>query len=197
MITTIIFDCFGVLTTDGWLPLKRELFGNEGESYEAATELNRQFNAGSLNYAGFTAKIASLSGMDEVDVRSRLETNIPNEPLLAYIENQLAGTYKIGMLSNAGTDRPKHLFTEAQIKLFDAIALSHETGFNKPELGAYQIIAKRLESPPKECLFIDDQPSFCHGAGEAGMRTLCFDDETTLIKRLQELLLQDANLPHT
>ena len=195
MITTIIFDCFGVLTTDGWLPLKRELFGSTGENYEAATELNRQFNAGVLNYGGFTSQIARLAGMNEADVRTRLEANVPNEPLLAYIGAGLVGSYKIGMLSNAGTDRPKRLFTPEQIAYFNAIALSHETGFNKPEIGAYQTIAGRLTSAPDECLFIDDQPAFCTGAEDAGMQTLCFADSETLVTRLQERLLQDTNQP--
>jgi hypothetical protein len=48
MIRAIIFDCFGVLTTDAWLPFKNKYFAQNEVLMARASELNKQSDAGNV-----------------------------------------------------------------------------------------------------------------------------------------------------
>jgi FMN phosphatase YigB (HAD superfamily) len=168
-IQAIVFDCFGVLTTDGWLPLKANYFSHDPQLFQQATELNRQVDAGALTYAQFVARIAHLAGISAAAVRTAIESNVANQPLFDFIADRLKPRYRLGLLSNAGANWLDELFTPDQIKLFDAIALSYQTGYIKPQPQAYQSIADRLGLPLSACLLIDDQPAYCQAAIALGM----------------------------
>lgn len=174
MIKAIIFDCFGVLCNDGWLPLKRQYFGHDQALFEQAGDLNRQVDAGLADYQVFLQTIADLAGISPAEVRRRIEANPPNQELFDYITSELKPNYKLGLLSNAGANWLDDLFSQTQIDLFDAVALSYETGVTKPQPEAYRIIARRLEVAPEDCLFIDDQPAFCEAAEAVGMTALAY-----------------------
>lgn len=169
MIRAIIFDCFGVLCSDGWLPFRDKHFGSDLELLEQSRDLNRSVDAGITKYDDFIKKVAEMAGVDETEAKKDIESNIPDNALFTYISEKLKDEYKIGMLSNAAKNWLGDIFLNEQIELFDAIALSFETGVIKPNVGAYQIIATKLGILPNECIFIDDQPKYCEGASNAGM----------------------------
>jgi putative hydrolase of the HAD superfamily len=123
-------------------------------------------------------------------VRKELDKNLPNEALFEYIETVLKPKYKVGMLSNAGADWLSELFTEDQLALFDATALSYETGITKPDTAAYQAIADTLDVGPAECVFVDDQERHCTGAREAGMQAILFKGFEQFKADLERLLAQ-------
>src|SRR5690348_2888052 len=62
MIKAIVFDCFGVLTSDGWLPFKKKYFGHDSALTEEATSLNKQVDAGLISYDDFVPAVAKLAG---------------------------------------------------------------------------------------------------------------------------------------
>jgi HAD superfamily hydrolase (TIGR01509 family) len=192
MIRALIFDCFGVLSTDGWLPFKDEQFGHSAELMEEAAELNRQSAAGLLGYDDFVQAIADLSNMPSMHVAEALESNTANRPLFRYIA-ELKNDYKIGLLSNAGANFLDQLFSEEQVALFDAVALSYQSGYVKPDPRAYESIAEMLGVPPEECVMIDDQERHCTGARDAGMQAVLFHDNRQLKHDLAELLGNSKN----
>src|SRR4051794_37978902 len=111
MIRAIIFDCFGVLTSDAWLPFKRRHFGDDPDRQAQATDLNKQVDAGLADYNDFIAGVAGLAGMTSAQARAEIENNVANEELFGYIEQRLAGSYKLGLLSNAGANWLDELFS--------------------------------------------------------------------------------------
>jgi HAD superfamily hydrolase (TIGR01509 family) len=171
MVKAIIFDCFGVLTTDGWLPYKRRNFGKSGELFDQATELNHRVDAGLISYDDFVHGVADLAGVPYQDAKKQIEDNIPNAPLFELIRG-LKPRYKIGFLSNAGGNWLSELFAEEQAALFDAVSISYETGHSKPAEGAYLDIARKLDVEPAECVFVDDQPRYCEAARDTGMQAI-------------------------
>ena len=186
MIKAIIFDCFGVLTTDGWLPFKDKYFGHEPDLLQQATNLNKQADAGLISYQDFLRAVSQLAAVSPQVVSQHIDNNVPNEQLFEYIK-QLKMDYKIGMLSNAADNWLVDMFTPEQVELFDAIALSYETGFIKPQIGAYEISAERLGVSPNECIFVDDQERYCTGAQDIGMQAVWyrdFDQAKTDLKKL-------------
>jgi beta-phosphoglucomutase-like phosphatase (HAD superfamily) len=99
MIQAIIFDCFGVLATDGWLPFRQKYFGNNPELRQQVTDLNKQVDAGMAEYEDFIQTLAQLAHVQVAEARAVIEDNQPNEPLFELIE-QLKPNYKIGLLSS-------------------------------------------------------------------------------------------------
>ena len=175
MIKAIIFDCFGVLTTDGWLPFKRRHFGDSPELHRRATDLNRQVDSGNIGYADFITGVAKLAGVSLVDAKRSIEDNVANKPLFGLIKS-LKPQYKIGFLSNAGSNWVSELFSPEQASMFDAISVSSETGFVKPDRQAYLEIAEKLGVEAGECVFVDDQPRYCEAAKDAGMKAIEYRD---------------------
>lgn len=173
MIRAIIFDCFGVLTTDGWLPFKQRYFGHDQALLDRASEINKLSDAGLMPYQDFITEVSEMAGVEPHDTRQAIEGNVANEPLFEIIAG-FQGAYKLGFLSNASGNWLDRLFTPEQQGVFDAFALSYETGVVKPNPRAYEIISDRLNVPIEECVLVDDQERFCTGAREAGMQAIWY-----------------------
>lgn len=191
MVRAVIFDCFGVLTTDGWLPFKRKHFGHDKALTERASELNSKVNAGLSAYDDFLKEIADMAGMPTAHARARIENNVANQPLFEYIAQQLKPQYKIGFLSNAAANWLDELFTPAQVGLFDEVCLSCDTGFVKPDERAFTAIARQLQLQPAECVFVDDQERYCAAARDMGMQAIVYQDFEQFRQEL-ELILSDS-----
>ncbi len=187
MIKAIIFDCFGVLASDGWIPFRVEHFGDKPGLLEVAMSLNKQVDVGLADYDDFIKKVAELAGVSAKATKKAIESNVPDEQLFAYIPT-LKRRYKIGMLSNAGDNWLDEIFKPAHVALFDAVALSYETGVIKPNERAYEIIVDRLGVEPNECVFIDDQPRFVTGAQDVGMQAILYTNFAQCRSDLEKLL---------
>jgi putative hydrolase of the HAD superfamily len=175
MIQAVIFDCFGVLTTEGWLAFKEQHFAHDPQLLQDVTDLNKQSDAGMISEQTFIAAVAELAQVTEADVLQTIYTTAPNEPLFAYIK-QLKSQYKIGLLSNVAADHLGQIFTPEHLALFDAKALSYDIGYSKPDARAYQTIARRLGVEPEACVFIDDVEGHVVGARDAGMQAIVYKD---------------------
>jgi HAD superfamily hydrolase (TIGR01509 family) len=187
MIRAIIFDCFGVLTTDAWLPFKEKYFSDNEELFRLATDLNKQADSGLIGYDDFVRGVADLAGISFTDARKTINNNVPNAPLFKHIA-QLKPKYKLGILSNASGNWLPDLFAAEQLAAFDATALSYETGVTKPEPRAYETIATRLSAEPEECVFIDDQERFCTAAEDVGMRSVWYQSFDQMKSDLEKIL---------
>lgn len=187
MIQAVIFDCFGVLVSEGWLPFKNHHFGHDAALTREASDISKSLNAGLIDYTDFLTQIGELSGMAPGEVDQEISKNKADTQLLSYIA-KLKPRYKIGMLSNAGSDMLGKLFTPEQISLFDATVLSYQIGAVKPQPDAYQAIADSLGVSLSECVFVDDQERYCTGALNVGMEAIVFSDTTDCIARLDEIL---------
>ncbi len=187
MISAIVFDCFGVLMTDAWLPFKARVFGDDPELSLEATNLMRQSDAGLISYDDFIHSIAELASMPFIETKKAIDDNVANEELFAYIK-ELKKDYKIGLLSNASANWLADMFSPEQLQLFDAVALSYETGHIKPDQRAYEIVAERLGVDTSECVFVDDQELCCTGAREAGMKAVWYQNVDQTRTELNVLL---------
>jgi HAD superfamily hydrolase (TIGR01509 family) len=187
-IKAVIFDCFGVLTRDGWLPFREKYFSDNPEFYEKATISNHKVNAGLHSYNDFIHELATMADISEAETRTAIENNPPNEPLFAYIRDELKPDYKLGFLSNAGANWLDDIFQPWQVKLFDEVLLYYEIAATKPDAIMYETIAHRLGLMPEECVFIDDQPRFCQGARDVGMHAIVYESTGQVTADLERLL---------
>jgi HAD superfamily hydrolase (TIGR01509 family) len=187
MIKALVFDCYGVLTTDGWLPFKQAHFGHDKARLDKASELSWRANRGLLTTSDFFDQVAELANCTPSEARQAINQNMPNDELFAYIREHKPN-YKIGMLSNAGSNNLSNLFSEEQIRLFDTMMLSHESGYAKPHPQSYRLIADKLNCEPAECIFIDDQASYCEAAQAEGMQAIVYESFEQLKTALTSLL---------
>lgn len=172
MIKAIIFDCFGVLATDELLPFLAEHFGNKPAVLAEARTVCRRVSEGKETYETMISRLAEMADIPLEDARSRIENNVANEALFAYIGLALKPKYKIGFLSNAGRNWLAGMFEPEQIALLDTVVLSHEIGYVKPDAQAYEITADRLGVRLDECVMVDDREPYCEGARAVGMRAV-------------------------
>lgn len=187
MITGIIFDCFGVLTTDKWKEFVATL---AFEKRQPASDLNHALDRGLISRQEFLEQISALTGHTPEMVESVIDSDMDkNVPLLKLIED-LHEKYKIGILSNVSSNWVRDKFlSEQEKKLFDDILLSYDVGMIKPEQAIYELSAQRLGCNVEDCLFIDDSPGHCEGAEQVGMKTILYKDfiqcKTNINKILQ------------
>lgn len=186
-ITAIIFDCFGVLVSEGWLPFKHKYFDDDPDKFEQATNMQKRGDAGLIDHAGFVEGVAQLAGISTVEAHEQIDNIITDQDLLKFITS-LKPKYKIGFISNASQSWMSEFFTPEQIMLFDAIDISSETGFLKPNPRAYEHIADALDTELERCVLIDDQISYCDGARAVGMEAIQYQGLDNLKKDLQTIL---------
>ena len=187
MIKAVIFDCFGVLATEGWIPFRNAHFGNDPEKLRQANELMHVLDSAGMNYDEFIEVTARLANVSPAELQGSLEPNVPEEALFAFIKS-LKPQYKVAMLSNAGENQLNRIFTPEHLVLFDALALSCETGYVKPDVAAYQHVARVLGVTPGQCVFTDDQPHYLEGARQAGMQVVQFESADQCIRDIQVVL---------
>jgi len=168
VIKAVIFDCFGVLV----MPGRTLLYQAFPEHKIEINDLERQSDYGMISRAEFNEAVAELVGVLPEEVKAKYyDTNVRNEPALAWIRELKQANYKIGLLSNVGrgwlTD---YIPVDEQVELFDAITLSSNVGLIKPDPGIYQITARELGIEPCECVMVDDVLVNIEGASVADMR---------------------------
>ncbi len=186
MVTAIIFDCFGVLTTDHW---KEFIATLPTEQVEAARALMYRYDSGSLDTAGLMEAVKELTNREPQGVEMLLHDEVAkNEQLLTYIA-QLKETYKIGLLSNVGSNwiRDAFLTTEEQA-LFNTIILSYEVGLAKPDQAIFELVCRQLGELPINCVLIDDSEGHCMAAARLGIHTIVYTNFKQMTQQLEALL---------
>lgn len=188
MIKAIIFDCFGVLAEDGWLPFKRKFIGDNAELARDVADLGKQSDYGMIDYESHLEQVAELVGVNRAELSSALGRKVPNEELFAYIKSELRPQYKIGLMSNANYDVTRELFTPEQAELIDASVMSFESRMVKPDERMYMLIAERLGVAPEECIFVDDVERYCTAAEYLGMKGIIYQSLPQLQREIKTVL---------
>jgi len=187
MIKAIIFDCFGVLTTEGWQEFKQTYFIDPAKLNEA-NKLNYLADQGKMNHDELIPLIADLAQIPVSQARDEIDDYQPNKLLFEYIRKDLKKDYKIGMLSNVSDDWIVKMFSPEQVTLFDNIALSFNIGHAKPEPEAYKFAADKLGVNPDQCVFIDDRSYFVAVAKTLGMQGIEYKNFEQMKLELETIL---------
>lgn len=186
MIKAIVFDCFGVLYSDGKSYLRNLCPSNQQAELD---ELYSQVDYGYISTEKFFNEASRLIGLDEeVLQQTYVKQHVRNGQLVDYLKS-LKSNYKIGLLSNVGDSLFGILFSkEEQEEFFDATILSSSIGEIKPHPGAYTAIIEKLGVKPEEGVMIDDIVTNCEGAKQAGMQAIHFVSNDKLKQQLKRLL---------
>ncbi len=190
MIKAIIFDCFGVLYVHRGPEFLRAHAVNYQEVKPQLKDLSNQTDYGLISQQDYVQAVTELTGLsvEEVDAHSARGFG-RNDELMDYIENTLRPHYKIGLLSNISRGTIEQYFSEKErAQLFDAAALSSETGMIKPNMVAFEHICEQLGVDTSEAIMIDDNADNCRGAVLAGMHAIDYDGLAHLQRSLETIL---------
>ena len=192
MVKAIIFDCFGVLTTDSWRAFVDSL--PPDIDAQQARELNHQLDKGLITQEEFKQQIFELTGSEPQFIERMLDNEVfKNATLLDYIRELKGKGYKIGLLSNIASDWIRSTFlTEAEAELFDQMILSYEVGMTKPDPRIFMLACERLRVAPSETVLVDDVPIYCEAAQSQGLKAIVFEDTKQAIVEL-DVLTSDTN----
>lgn len=187
MVKAIIFDCFGVLVTEAWLPFKKKYFHDDPKLFVEASDAAKKANLGLISHADFINTAARLAGIPTDEAWAYISRNVADEELFAYMA-ELKKNYQIGFLSNIAEDYLHKMFSPEQLALFDVIELSYKTGFVKPEEQAYRLVAEKIKVDIGDALLVDDQQRNIDGAVRAGMQAILYNNLDQFKKDLETLL---------
>lgn len=188
MIKAIIFDCFGVLAEDGWMPIKRKYIGGNLQMAQEIADLGKQNEYGMIDNETHLHKMAEIMNVNPEELRGALGVRVPNEELFIYIARELKPHYKIGLMSNANFNVLTDLFTPEQAVLIDENVMSYESRLIKPDERMFDLMAMRLGVDRSECVFVDDQERYCTASEAYGMTGIWYQSFDQFKSELTEIL---------
>jgi putative hydrolase of the HAD superfamily len=190
VIKAIVFDCFGVLAEDGWLPFKRRYIGSNQKLADEIADLGKQNEYGIIGNNQYFERAAELIGIEEGQLRAAVGARVPNEELFLYIKQNLKDSYKIGLMSNASYDVLHELFLPEQADVFDASVLSFESRLVKPDPRMFELMAGRLGVEEDQCIFVDDVERYCAAAEQVGMISIHYKNPDQFRQEILQRLAQ-------
>jgi epoxide hydrolase-like predicted phosphatase len=189
MIKAVIFDCFGVILTDALSVIVNEVRERDPEGAEDIHGLVHASNKGLIDSNESNQQIAQILGLDFKKYQQQIrDGELKDQRLLEYIR-ELKGMYKTAMLSNISESGIHKRFTDEELNThFDAVVVSGEIGYAKPEPEAYEIVAQRLGVRLEECVFTDDKLEFCEAARGVGMQAIVYESLEQFKADLEKIL---------
>ena len=194
MIKAIIFDLFGVLTTDALSSIVTDLKVTDSDKAEHIIKLVAAASRGLIEPGVSRAAVADELGITLDEYSKRIKNGeIRNQQLLNYIK-KLRPHYKTALLSNVISGGIDVRFSREELTMyFDVVVASGDIGYAKPEARAYEITADKLGIRLNECIFIDDIQRYCDGAEAVGMRAILYKSVEELKSELNRVLADSNN----
>lgn len=184
MIQEIIFDCFGVLTQDGWTAFIKKYA--KPEMMDDLHAANVLADKGVISYKEFLKRVSDITGTESAIVHKMITASLhPNEDVFAFI-NTLSKSYTIGVISNVGSPLETY-FPKGYTKPFSVQTLSFQEGLVKPGREIFDRHLQKSGYNAAEAVFIDDRESNCEGARVAGLHAIHFKNLEQLKRDLKKL----------
>ena len=184
MVKTIIFDLGGVLVHLDWDGLCAPLATLSGwgadsvraEAYGGAIVF--EFMRGSIGpqefHEAFCNKLGIVVSYD--DFAGIWCALIGTKASIIPLVERLRPGHRLVVASN--TDQIHFAYTLQHVDVmrhFDRYFLSYEMGLLKPDPAFFRQVLQDLDTPPADCIFIDDRPENVESARGVGITALLFE----------------------
>lgn len=191
MITTIIFDLYGVLLADvysDWLAARGI------EKTQKYTDLMNSYDTNAISSEIFYTTLADYTAIPEYDIRSGLHQPVEVSSEMRALLERLSGYFKLGLLSNSSQRAHIVLQETALAAFFNEVVISADVGVVKPQPEIFEIMLDRIGSAPAETIFIDDNNQNVASAATLGIHAIQFQNPVALVEFLQATLGDEINL---
>ena len=196
MINTVIFDIGNVLTDFRWkdfidgFPYSEEVKERVGKAAMDSPAWN-DFDLGLPEEVVLSEFIKNDPGVEreirEVfrDIGGTLKMFANSIPWLEELKDQ---GYRRLILSNLSAKTVRECAGElAFLDHVDGGILSYRVGMIKPDRGIYEILMRRYDLKPDECVFLDDRKDNIDTAQSLGIRGILFRDRPSALAELEKL----------
>lgn len=174
MIRAIVFDCFGVLTSDAWREFVESL--PENIDRQPVHSLNQAYGAGFISDEEFFEGVKELTDITP-PITEHGSDVAKNTVLLDYIRELRGRGLRIGLLSNIAGNWIRDTFLTAEEQaLFDEMVLSFEVGMVKPDPRIFRLMCEKLGVDTTEAVMVDDIARYCAAAETEGMKAVLYED---------------------
>jgi len=182
-IRTVLFDADGVLQRPA-ASLRAVLGGICGDPDRVDEFLSDIFDAEAACLTGRTEFTPLLAGVLErwkcdapVSAALRALTLIePDDAILALVQRVRSRGFRVGLATNQQPHRARYMLRElGYAEAFDHDFCSCHLGHAKPSETYFGEILKRLDSPPRAVLFLDDHDANVAAARAVGMCAETFE----------------------
>ncbi len=176
MIKAIIFDYYGVLTTDQYMSWLRHNPSILDEHAAEIEELSKAQDRG-LDANEFYNRLGKIAGLPASEVRDDFgERNIMHLGLIEYIRRLRDSGLKTAILSNSSLSLYDEVERHHLSGFFDEVLCSEEAGMMKPDPAIFNIMLERLGVEAGEAVFVDDRAYNVKGAAAVGMTGIYYTD---------------------
>ena len=122
------------------------------------------------------------------DLRQDLAARQVWDEALVALLRRLRGHARTAIVSNAWPGTRARLAQAGMLDLTDAIVLSGEAGYAKPDPRIYQAALRRLAASPGRALFVDDTPGHVAAAQALGLAGHVHTSTAATITRIEAFL---------
>ena len=187
MINTIVFDFFGVISSEVAPFIFGEVFSDE-EAKRLKEEYMQPADRGDVTEKQMYENLARLFSRTPEDMEAEyLRRAVIDRDMVAFIE-KLKEKYRVCLLSNAQSDYLRKVFDREDLdRLFDEKVVSGDVKMIKPYPEIFELLLSRVGIKPSEAVFIDDNPKNVEGARAVGIHAILFTGKDALISELAAL----------
>ena len=187
MITTVIFDFFGVVSSE----VAPFWFGARFP-HEVALRLKQEYmepaDHGDIGKDELFARLSALSGEMAKDIEAEFSRLAVINRETVNIIKSLKKKYQTGLLSNAQAEWLEEIFEREGLHgLFDTKVVSGRVRATKPSPEIYKIALDRMGVTPEETVFIDDNPKNVAAAEAFGIHGIVFTSPAELRTELRTI----------
>lgn len=174
MITTVLFDLDGVIRhfhPDHVAAIERDHGLRPGaiEAFAFSQPIIDDVTTGRITRADWVDAIGLHVGNAAAAEAWSRQPFTPDVEVLALIDDLRSSGYTTAVLTNGTDGVPAEIATFGLPDLVDAVFSSHEIGFTKPDVRAFQHVLDALGRTGPEVFFTDDSERKLAGAIELGM----------------------------
>jgi epoxide hydrolase-like predicted phosphatase len=203
VITTVLFDFAGVVTSSPWGALAAA-GGGDLElligTYEEDTDHPwHRVERGELAITDWVVEITALGQARGVEIdftplQALLGEMTVHEAIVERVRSLRAEGYRVGLVTNNVREGSASWRALVPVdELFEVVVDSSEVGMRKPNPAIYLHALELLGGvPPEAAVFLDDAPGNVEGARRAGLTGILVDDVDRALAELDELLAANA-----
>jgi putative hydrolase of the HAD superfamily len=183
MIKAIIFDYFGVITSDNFWQFTGEAINANGSFHKLIAKVN----TGAESWGDFINDVARETHQTPQAVMVMYKNERIDLELLGYIK-QLRRQYKTALLTNSSYEYLEPIIANMKLdSFFDEIVISSRLGMIKPDPDLFNYTLNRLKVNSYEAIFIDDRLSNVTAARQLGIESILYSSLTQLRSELANL----------
>ena len=187
MINTIIFDFFGVMSTEVAPFLFAEVFEPE-EAKRLKEEYMQPADRGDVSERELYESLGRLFSRTAEEVEADFLSRAVIDRSMIDLAVSLKKDYRVCLLSNAPCGFLDKVFAREGLDgIFDPRIVSCEVGMIKPSPEIFEHLLDALGISPSEAVFIDDNEKNSAAASALGIHGITFEGREALISELSSL----------